>query len=118
MVLASRSATDRPSTTPITTSPRTMMVNSPKRSTSESVGVRPRLARDLRAASAMPTIQATPRPAHTTSPGGGGGGEACAGQDARRRHAHADHIARRGRQELGVVPTVLTPDGVPEPGLD
>jgi hypothetical protein len=48
------------------------MVNSPNRSTSESVGVRPRPTRELRAASTMPTIQATPRPAHTTSRGAAG----------------------------------------------
>jgi hypothetical protein len=46
-----------------------MMVNSPKRSTSESVGVRPGPTRELRAASTMPTIQAGATPAHTTSRG-------------------------------------------------
>ena len=92
------------------------MVNSPKRSTSESVGARPRLARERRAASMMPTIQATPKAGpHQKS---WSGREEGAGPDDRRRHAHADHIAPRGCQELGAVPTVPEPDAVPEPCLE
>src|SRR6266508_1650318 len=113
-VLVSRWAADRPATTPSTTSPRTMMVNSPKRSTSESVGVRPKPTRELRAASTMPTIQATPRPAHTRSRGVAAS-RALAPSTATETPMPT---SPRERLVLGVVPAVLPPDGVPEPGLD
>jgi hypothetical protein len=67
MTIPSRSGVDRPSTTPKITSPSTMIVNSPDRSTSESVGGRPSGVTVNRPTSAMPTSQATQKPVHTTS---------------------------------------------------
>ena len=70
IVLTSCSDPDRPSTTPNTTSPRTMIVNSPKRSTNDSVGRRPRLrpTAGCRRAS-RPPIQPSATHVHTTSRG-------------------------------------------------
>ena len=66
IVLVSRSCADRPSTTPNTTSPSTMIVNSPNRSTRESLGGTAQYSRlSSRPASAIPTSHPTATPAHT-----------------------------------------------------
>jgi hypothetical protein len=72
MTTPSRSGADRPSTTPKITSPRTMIVNSPNRSTSESVGGRPSRVPVNRATNAIAMTQAMPKPVHTTSRGASG----------------------------------------------
>ena len=72
-MVTSWSAIVKPSTTPKMTSPSTMIVNSPKRSTSDSVGITAGLSPTAdRPASMIPTTHATEFAAHTNSRASGG----------------------------------------------
>ena len=114
-VKGSFATADKPATTPVTTSPSTMIVNRSNRSTIDSVGP----GADDFAAPGLPADDRREGDPADDEPGPGHEarirGQEHADHDDDQRDDHRRQVTGRRLHELG---SVTTPDRIPEPGQD